>query len=152
MPLVAGADAFRGVYGGCLALSTSVDKARLSWSIHALWEKLLHMTNRIDHDQPPNDPTHGLLSADAEVLFPGQEIQLQRRGQHRNTRLPEGGFYRRWLAYASNRHGGKSTPSGTRPANYTVSILKVASSQMTATEITARESSWKTRLGSRAHG
>ena len=72
--------------------------------------------------------------------------------QYVGSAYGEGGFYRRWLEYASNGHGGNLLLRERGSANYTVSILEVASSQMTSTDILARESSWKTRLGSRAHG
>ena len=64
----------------------------------------------------------------------------------------EGDFLGRWSDYVANGHGGNQLLKKRGRANYTVSVLEVASSAMSPTEIIARESVWKSKLGSRAHG
>ena len=58
----------------------------------------------------------------------------------------------RWDEYAANGHGGNQLLQRRGQANYAVSILEVASSEMSPDEIIGRESVWKDKLGSRAHG
>lgn len=64
------------------------------------------------------------------------------------------GFYGRWRQYAANGHGGnrdlKRLDLNLR--DYQVSILEVASPEMSPTDIIAREGAWKEKLGARAHG
>ena len=62
------------------------------------------------------------------------------------------GFMGRWDEYAANGHGGNQLLRSRGPANYAVSILEVASSEMTPREIIRRETAWKNKLGSRAYG
>ena len=64
----------------------------------------------------------------------------------------EDGFLGRWNDYFANGHGGNRLLKKRGRANYAVSLLEVASSAMSQGEIVARESAWKNRLGSRAHG
>ena len=64
----------------------------------------------------------------------------------------EEGFLGRFLEYAANGHGGNSLLQNRPRANYAVSILEVTSSSMSGREIVRRESAWKDKLGSRAHG
>ena len=63
-----------------------------------------------------------------------------------------GGFLARWDEYAANGHGGNQKLKARERGNYDVSILEVAGSGVTVEEIVRRESAWKAKLGSRAHG
>lgn len=64
------------------------------------------------------------------------------------------GFLGRWRQYAANGHGGNRELMGLDPIlrDFQVSILEVASPEMSAADIIARESAWKEKLGARAHG
>ena len=62
------------------------------------------------------------------------------------------GFMGRWSAYSVNGHGGNILLKARGHKEYTVSILEVASPDMSITDIVAREAFWKEKLGSRAHG
>lgn len=62
------------------------------------------------------------------------------------------GFFQRWSAYASNGHGGDKLLRQRQRVNYAVSILEIASPEKSISEIIQRESEWKIKLGSRAHG
>ena len=64
----------------------------------------------------------------------------------------EDGFFGRFLGYASNGHGGNLLLRSRPRANYTVSILEVVSSSTSGADILRRESAWKEKLGSKAHG
>ena len=58
----------------------------------------------------------------------------------------------RWRAYAMNGHGGNQLLLNRERSNFSVSILEVASPDMSARDIIERESAWKNKLGSRSHG
>ncbi|SDL62959.1 hypothetical protein SAMN04488026_10993 [Aliiruegeria lutimaris] len=58
----------------------------------------------------------------------------------------------RWSSYAANGHGGNRLLMERPRVNYAVSILEVASPDMSASDIIHREAAWKTKLGSRSHG
>ena len=62
------------------------------------------------------------------------------------------GFLGRWLDYAANGHGGNVLLKQRGHRDYTVSILEVASPDMSRNDILAREFHWKNKLGARAHG
>lgn len=62
------------------------------------------------------------------------------------------GFMGRWREYAKNGHGGNVLLKKSDHRDYTVSILEVASPDMSMDEVVARENFWKEKLGSRAHG
>lgn len=64
------------------------------------------------------------------------------------------GFYGRWRQYAANGHGGnrKLMNLDRNLRDYQVSILEVASPEMSAAEIIVKEDAWKEKLGARAHG
>ena len=72
--------------------------------------------------------------------------------QYVGSGFGEDGFLGRWNDYVANGHGGNRLLEIRGRANYMVSVLEVASSAMSPTEIVGRESAWKIRLGSRAHG
>ena len=62
------------------------------------------------------------------------------------------GFMGRWRQYLANGHGGAVLLRAARHRDYAVTILEVASPDMSAGDILAREAFWKTKLGARAHG
>lgn len=72
--------------------------------------------------------------------------------QYVGSATGEGGFWARWSAYAADGHGGNVRLVARGRRNYAVSILEVASPDMAPADVIARESRWKTKLGSRAHG
>ncbi|WP_370212671.1 GIY-YIG nuclease family protein [Roseovarius sp.] len=72
--------------------------------------------------------------------------------QYVGSAYGEGGFLNRWKAYAANGHGGNRLLMARESASYAVSILEVASPDMSASDIIHRETAWKIKLGSRAHG
>lgn len=64
----------------------------------------------------------------------------------------EDGFIGRWMAYNANGHGGNVLLRERGHRDYTVSILEIASPDMSRDDILAREGFWKEKLGARAHG
>lgn len=62
------------------------------------------------------------------------------------------GFMGRWRQYLANGHGGnlKMIESGHR--DYAVTILEIASPDMSLDDILTREAFWKAKLGAVAHG
>jgi hypothetical protein len=64
----------------------------------------------------------------------------------------ETGFIGRWSGYQENGHGGNIRLMARGHRDYSVSILEIASPDMAVADIFARESFWKEKLGSRAHG
>ena len=62
------------------------------------------------------------------------------------------GFIGRWHAYAANGHGGNFLLRQRGHRDGAVSGLEVASPDMAAADILARETFWKGKLGARAHG
>lgn len=62
------------------------------------------------------------------------------------------GLMGRWRAYMANGHGGNLLLRQRGHQHYTVSILEVASPDMSRDDILAREVFWKDKLGARAHG
>ncbi|WP_161633297.1 GIY-YIG nuclease family protein, partial [Labrenzia sp. C1B70] len=72
--------------------------------------------------------------------------------QYVGSACGDGGFMGRWRSYASNGHGGNRRLLARERSNYSVSILEVASPDMSSKEIIHRESAWKNKLGSRSHG
>lgn len=72
--------------------------------------------------------------------------------QYVGSAYGEEGFMGRWRAYAMNGHGGNQLLLNRERSNFSVSILEVASPDMSARDIIERESAWKNKLGSRSHG
>lgn len=62
------------------------------------------------------------------------------------------GFLGRWTEYALNGHGGNVVLKRRQPSDYQVSILEVAGSHASDTEILALEERWKMKLQSREMG
>jgi hypothetical protein len=63
-----------------------------------------------------------------------------------------GGFLQRWEEYAATGHGGNVALKSREPSDYQISILEVAGSSATDTDILAMESRWKRKLQSREMG
>jgi hypothetical protein len=62
------------------------------------------------------------------------------------------GFMGRWRTYLANGHGGNVLLRGRGHRDYGVTILDIASPDMSAGDIVAREAFWKAKLGARAFG
>lgn len=62
------------------------------------------------------------------------------------------GFIGRWRQYLANGHGGNVLLRDAGLKDYAVTILEIASPDMSAADIVAREGFWKIKLGARAHG
>lgn len=62
------------------------------------------------------------------------------------------GLLGRWMVYAANGHGGNVLLRRRGHRDYAVSILEVASPDMSRDDILAREGHWKDKLGARADG
>ncbi|MEC9434547.1 MAG: GIY-YIG nuclease family protein [Pseudomonadota bacterium] len=62
------------------------------------------------------------------------------------------GFLSRWTSYAADGHGGNLLLRQAGKRDYLVSVLEVASPSASPTDLLTRESFWKRRLGTRAHG
>lgn len=62
------------------------------------------------------------------------------------------GFIGRWDQYFRDGHGGNKLLRARGRVDYAISILEIASPDMSDADIIHRESTWKSRLGSRAHG
>lgn len=62
------------------------------------------------------------------------------------------GFYGRWLEYVQNGHGGNVGLKSRDPSDYQVSILEVAGSGDTESDIGEMERRWKQKLQSREMG
>jgi len=73
-------------------------------------------------------------------------------GQYVGSAAGQDGFIGRWRGYAANGHGGNVILRQRGHQDYTVSVLEVASPDMSRDEIVAREAFWKDKLGVRAHG
>ena len=72
--------------------------------------------------------------------------------QYVGSATGENGFYGRWSSYAADGHGGNQLLKARKRRNYGVSILEALSPDMAPRDVIARETAWKTKLGSRAHG
>ena len=72
--------------------------------------------------------------------------------QYVGSAYGEGGFMGRWRSYATNGHGGNRLLVAREKSHYAVSILEVASPDMSTSDIINRETAWKNKLGSRSHG
>ena len=62
------------------------------------------------------------------------------------------GLFGRWMVCAENGHGGNVLLRQRGHRDYAVSILEIASPDMSRDDIVAREAHWKDKLGVRAHG
>jgi len=64
----------------------------------------------------------------------------------------EGGFWHRWQNYVQTGHGGDVALKSRDPSDYQVSILEVAGTASTESDILAMEGIWKVKLQSREMG
>jgi len=62
------------------------------------------------------------------------------------------GLLGRWMDYAANCHGGNVMLRERGQMDYTVSILEVASPDMSQDDILKHEARWKKKLGTRVYG
>lgn len=62
------------------------------------------------------------------------------------------GFIGRWRTYLANGHGGNVLLRAGGHRDYLVTILEIASPDMSPRDILLREAFWKDKLGARAHG
>lgn len=72
--------------------------------------------------------------------------------QYVGSAYGEEGFMGRWRAYSANGHGGNRLLIHRERSNFSISILEVASPNMSVSDIVHREAAWKKKLGSRSHG
>ncbi|MEL6575988.1 MAG: GIY-YIG nuclease family protein [Pseudomonadota bacterium] len=72
--------------------------------------------------------------------------------QYVGSAYGEAGFWGRWSGYAKDGHGGNLLLKARGAHDYTISILEVASPDMSPGDIIRREGAWKSKLGTRAHG
>lgn len=72
--------------------------------------------------------------------------------QYVGSATGQDGFLGRWRQYAANGHGGNVLLRREGHQDYGVSILEVASPDMSHQDILNRERFWKNKLGVRAHG
>jgi len=72
--------------------------------------------------------------------------------QYVGSAYGETGFWGRWSAYVADGHGGNKLLKSRTKVNFQISILEVTSPDMAPQEIIARETAWKGKLGSKAHG
>jgi hypothetical protein len=74
------------------------------------------------------------------------------REQYVGSATGEGGFYTRWLNYASDGHGGNIGLKSADPSDYQIAILECAGSTASYEQVLALESLWKRKLQSREMG
>lgn len=70
------------------------------------------------------------------------------REQYVGSATGTGGFYRRWISYVHDGHGGNVKLKSRNPSDYQVSILEVAGSSVSREEILAMEVMWMRKLQS----
>ncbi|TNC59239.1 GIY-YIG nuclease family protein [Rubellimicrobium roseum] len=120
---------------------------------------------RIDRREPPFPGFSLFMSRISEVpLLPQawQAALASVRGiyllvsddgeQYVGSASGQDGLIGRWIVYAANGHGGNVLLRQRGHRDYAVSILEVASPDMSREDILAREGHWKDKLGARAHG
>ena len=64
----------------------------------------------------------------------------------------ESGFWRRWQDYIQTGHGGNEALKSRDPSDYQVSILEVAGTIATESDISKKEQLWKSKLQSKEMG
>lgn len=91
-----------------------------------------------------------------EILRNAQGIYLltcpRTKEQYVGKADGEGGFWGRWLSYASTGHGGNVRLKAREMSDYQISILEVAGSGATADDVLKMESRWKQKLQTREMG
>jgi hypothetical protein len=107
--------------------------------------------------QLPLDQVEALYTSWIQVLRNAKGIYLLVRRktgeQYVGSATGADGFFGRWVCYQDG-HGGnvRMREAAAAAAEYDVNILEVTASNATLDEIYERESLWKTKLGTRAHG
>ncbi len=79
--------------------------------------------------------------------MPLANVGAQDGSQYVGSAVGQGGFIGRWQGYCANGHGGNVLLRQRPSADYIATILKVAGSDATESDILNRESLWK-RTGS----
>ena len=72
--------------------------------------------------------------------------------QYVGSAFGEAGFWGRWQNYVQDGHGGNVELKSRDPSDYRVSILEVAGSVLTQTDVYKMEAQWKAKLQSREMG
>jgi len=72
--------------------------------------------------------------------------------QYVGSAYGEGGFWGRWQNYVQTGHGGDVALKNRDPSDYQMSILEVAGTASTESDILAMEGIWKVKLQSREMG
>ncbi len=94
----------------------------------------------------------GLPLAWVEVLKNAEGVYLltcpRTKEQYVGSAYGDDGFWARWMEYVANKHGGNLSLKSREPSDYQVSILEVAGSNATKSEIIQAEELWKVKLQS----
>ena len=120
---------------------------------------------RLDRREPPFPGFSRFISKISEIpVLPQawQAVLASVRGvyllvseggeQYVGSATGQEGLLGRWMVYAANGHGGNVLLRQRGHRDYSVSILEVASPDMSREDIIAREGHWKDKLGARANG
>lgn len=95
----------------------------------------------------PLSKIEGLPAAWIAVLQASRGIYLltcpKTREQYVGSATGAESFYRRWMSYFRDGHGGNVGLKSRDPSDYQVSILAVAGSKATTEDILAMEGLWK---------
>lgn len=120
---------------------------------------------RLQAQEPPFPGFSGFISRISEIpRFPqawigalegvrGVYLLVTDQGeQYVGSATGTDGFMGRWRSYLANGHGGNVLLRRAGYRDYEITILEIASPDMSPNDIVAREAFWKTKLGARAHG
>ena len=120
---------------------------------------------RLQAQEPPFPGFSGFISRISEIpRFPqawigalegvkGVYLLVTDRGeQYVGSATGVDGFMGRWRTYLANGHGGNVLLRQGEHRDYAMTILEVASPDMSPNDIVMREGFWKAKLGARAHG
>ena len=92
----------------------------------------------------------------AEALRAARGVYLltsaRTKEQYVGSATGDGGFYARWLNYASDGHGGNIGLKSADPSDYQIAILECAGSAASYEQVLLLESLWKRKLQSRELG
>ena len=139
--------------------------AARAWSQWAARQRKEILELRLDRREPPFPGFSKFMSQISEVPVLPQAWQAALasvRGvyllvceggeQYVGSATGQAGLLGRWTVYAANGHGGNVLLRQRGHRDYAVSILEVASPDMSRDDILAREAHWKDKLGARAYG
>ncbi len=140
----------------------SSTRAWSQWS-HRQPKEILEI--RLTAHEPPFPGFSGFMRRLSEIAYLPQSWQAALASvggvyllvtddgrQYVGSATGQDGFMARWRDYIANGHGGNLLLKQHGHRDYSVSILEVASPDMSWMEILAREAFWKTKLGAKAHG